>query len=93
MSKDIVEVWPLDDYRLRLRFEDGVEGVIDVAKMVRFQGVFAPLQDRARFLEVRVDREIGTIAWPNGADFDPDVLYACITGEAIPQFEAKSTAL
>lgn len=93
MSKDIVEVWPLDDYRLRVRFEDGVEGVVDVAKMVRFEGVFAPLQDRARFLEVCVDREIGTIAWPNGADLDPDVLYACITGEAIPQFEVKSTAL
>lgn len=93
MLKDIVEVLPLDDYRLRLKFEDGVEGVVDVAKMIRFEGVFAPLRDRAKFLEVRVDREIGTIAWPNGADLDPDVLYACISGEAIPQLGVKSTAL
>ena len=92
MLKDIVEVWPLDDYRLRLRFEDGVEGIVDVAKMIRIEGVFASLRDRAKFLEVRVHREIGTICWPIGADLDPDVLYASITGEAIPQFEAKATA-
>ena len=93
MLKDIVEVWPLDDYRLGLRFEDGAEGVVDVAQIVRFEGVFAPLRDRAKFLEVRVNREVGTIAWPNGADLDPDVLYALITGEPIPQFEVKSTAI
>jgi hypothetical protein len=93
MLKDIIEVWPLDDYRLGLRFEDGVEGVVDVAQMIRFEGVFAPLRDRGKFLEVRVNREVGTICWPNGADLDPDVLYAHITGEAIPRFEVKSTAI
>jgi hypothetical protein len=90
MLKDIVEVWPLDEYRLRVRFEDGVEGVVDVAAMVRFEGVFAPLRDRANFAEVRVNPEIGTICWPSGADLDPDVLYAAVTGEAIPTFEVGS---
>lgn len=93
MLKDIVEVWPLDDYQLRLRFDDGVEGVVDVAKMVCFEGVFAPLLDRAKFLEVRVNSEIGTICWPSGADLDQDVLYAHVTGEPIPRFEAKSAPL
>jgi hypothetical protein len=92
MLKDIIEVRPLDGYRLFVRFEDGVEGEVDVAKMIRFEGVFAPLKDREKFLEVRVNGEIGTICWPNGADLDPDVLYSCVTGEAIPQFEAKSAA-
>jgi hypothetical protein len=92
MLKDIVAVWPLDDYRLRLRFEDGVEGEVDVATMVRFQGVFAPLRDRNKFLEVRVNEEIGTICWPNGADLDQDVLYACVTGERIPEFDVHPTA-
>ena len=93
MLKDIVEVRPLDGYRLWLRFEDGAEGTVDVAKMIHFQGVFAPLRDREKFLEVRVDSEIGTICWPNGADLDPDVLYASVTGEKIPNFETKSAAL
>jgi len=91
MLKDIVEVWPLDEYRLRVRFEDGVEGVVDVATMVQFEGVFAPLRDRAKFADVRVNPEIGTICWPSGADLDPDVLYSAVTGEAIPEFEAGAT--
>lgn len=89
MLKDIVDVCPLEDYRLGLRFEDGVEGVIDVAELVPFEGVFAPLRERAAFLEVRVNREIGTICWPNGADLDPDVLYARVTGEPIPGFSTQ----
>ena len=92
MLKDIVEVRPLDGYRLWLRFEDGIEGTVDVAEMIHFHGVFAPLRDRAKFLEVRVDPEIGTICWPGGADLDPDVLYASVTGEKIPEFPAKSAA-
>jgi hypothetical protein len=90
MLLDITEVRPLDDYRLFLRFEDGVEGVVDLADMIRFEGVFAPLKDREKFLEVFVNSEIGTICWPNGADLDPDVLYSRVTGQPIPQFESHT---
>jgi hypothetical protein len=68
---------------LRLRFEDGAEGVVDVSELVEFRGVFAPLEDRDYFAQVSVNPDIGTICWPSGADLDPDVLYAAITGEAI----------
>jgi hypothetical protein len=88
MLKDIVEVRPIEDYRLFLRFEDGVEGVVDVATMVRFDGVFAPLRDRDEFRRVCVNPEVGTICWPNGADLDPDVLYAHISGQPLPRFES-----
>ena len=87
MLKDVVEVRPTRDYRLRLRFEDGREGEIDVAAMIQFEGIFAPLKDHAEFLKVYVDPELGTICWPNGADLDPDVLYAKVTGEAISGFQ------
>ena len=83
MLKDVVKVEYLDDYRLHLRFEDGVEGVINVSDLVKFTGVFAPLEDKAYFAQVRVNPDIGTICWPNAADLDPDVLYAAITGEPI----------
>ena len=56
---------------------------MDVAVLIQFEGIFASLKDRAEFLKVFVDPELGTICWPNGADLDPDVLYAKVTGEAI----------
>jgi hypothetical protein len=83
MLKDIVEARPLDSYRVWLRFEDGVEGVVDLEQQLSFKGVFAPLRERAYFLQVRVNSEHGTIAWPNGADLDPDVLYAQVAGKTI----------
>ena len=89
MLKDIVEVRTLDGYRLYLRFEDGVQGEVDLGTMIRFDGVFAPLKERAYFEQVRVNPELGTVCWPGGADLDPDVLYARITGKPLPHFENK----
>jgi len=90
MLKDIVEVQPLDGYRLRLRFEDGVVGEVDLEKMIQFEGIFAPLKDRATFVQVRVNPDVGTIVWPNGADLDPLVLYSQVTGAPIPRFTVKT---
>jgi hypothetical protein len=39
------------------------------------EGVFTALRDPAFFAHVRVDPEIGTITWPNGAHLAPEVLY------------------
>jgi hypothetical protein len=80
MLSDIVEARPLEGYRLYLRFEDGVEGVVDLGQHLRFEGVFEPLKAREFFVQVRVDPEAGTISWPNGADLDPDVLHSRVTG-------------
>ena len=83
MLKDIINVTPLGDYHLHLEFEDGASGTVDIRKVVRFRGVFEPLEDEVFFTQVDVNREWGTIFWPNGADLDPDVLYSLITGEEI----------
>jgi hypothetical protein len=47
--------------------------------------VFDPLRDPAWFAQVRVDPELGTVVWPNGADLDADVLYGRLTGTPILQ--------
>ena len=83
MLKDIVAVTPLEQYKLHLRFEDGAEGVVDLASHVSFRGVFEPLNNPAYFRQVRVDPDLGTVVWPNGADLDPDVLYSEVTGTPI----------
>jgi Protein of unknown function (DUF2442) len=92
MLKDVVKVQAIGDYRLHVEFEDGVAGEIDVATIVPFEGVFAPLRERKLFRAVAVDPDLGTVRWPNGADLDPDVLYALITGQPIPDLTRRSVA-
>ena len=83
MLKDIVEVAVRPAYKLFVRFEDGVSGEVDVAAATDFAGVFAPLRDEAVFASVMVNKELGTVQWSNGADLDPDVMYAGLTGRSV----------
>lgn len=87
MLKDIVEAIPLENHRLQLCFEDGTTGVVDVSRCVTITGVFAPLHDPTQFAAVEVNPELGTVCWPCGADLDPDVLYALVTGAPVPSLE------
>jgi hypothetical protein len=84
MLREVVEVTAVGDYRLHLKFDDGVEGDVDIAKVVPFKGVFAPLANDSEFWRVSVHNELGVIYWPNGADLDSDVLYGLVTGKSMP---------
>jgi hypothetical protein len=64
----------LDDYRLRLWFNDGQ--VKDVELKDELHGeVFEPLKNYDLFKLAKVDPDTQTVAWPNGADFAPEYLY------------------
>ena len=85
MLRDVVEVRLLEGYRVFLRFDDGAQGEIDLEPLLSpFDGVFAPLRDPARFREVFVD-DGGTIAWPNGVDLAPEILYSKVSGRPLAQ--------
>jgi hypothetical protein len=71
---DVVEVRYVRDYTVWLRFQDGACGEVDIAPSLRGP-VFEPLRDPQFFQQVKVDPEIGTIVWPNGADAAPETLY------------------
>lgn len=83
MLIDIAEVKALPDFKLWLKFADGATEEVDLKARLTFSGVFEKLKSPEEFAKVRVDPEIGTICWPNGADLDPDVLYALVTGQPI----------
>ena len=71
----IRSVEPLVGFALRLGFDDGTVREIDLEADL-WGPVFEPLRDDPQlFRQVRVDEELGTIVWPNGADLDPDVLH------------------
>jgi hypothetical protein len=75
-------VAPAGGFRVRLGFTDGSEGTVDLAPYLRGP-IFEPLvRDPALFAAVRVDPELGTIVWPNGADIAPETLVAAANPSA-----------
>ena len=75
MLCDVTEVRALLNYRVWVRFEDGVEGVADLSHLAG-SGVFKRWSENpAEFAKVAVDPESGTLVWPGGLDVAPDRLY------------------
>lgn len=70
----VTHVAVVADHRLRLAFEDGTEGEIDASQWT-WRGVFEPLRDPGYFSSARLDAELGTVVWPNGADIAPETLH------------------
>jgi hypothetical protein len=75
---DVVEVKALKKHHLFLRFENGISGIVDIADIIPFEGIFAPLKDSRYFSKVKINSDIGTICWENGADISPCYLYSQI---------------
>lgn len=61
-------------YTLRVSFDDNTEQTIDFRPILARE-IYGPLRDLALFNQVRIDPEIETLVWPNGADFDPATLH------------------
>ena len=59
---------------MRVCFDDNTERVIDFEPILRGE-MYGPLRDLEVFNGVRLDREVYTLVWPNGADFDPATLH------------------
>jgi uncharacterized protein DUF2442 len=60
-----------------LRFSDGAEGEVDLSAEIHGE-IFEPLSDVEYFRKFEVSRELGTVVWPNGADFAPEFLRASV---------------
>lgn|SRR5262249_9768067 len=73
-------------YRLRVEFEDGLVRSIDFRSVLEGE-LYGPLRNLEQFNAVALDREVHTLVWPNGADFDPATLHDW------PEHEADMVAL
>ena len=63
-----------EDYRLWLRFEDGVEGSVFLGNLLEI-GAFQLWRDVREFAKVSVDAVTANVTWEGGIRLDPDVLY------------------
>ncbi len=61
-------------YTLQVQFDDNTEQIINFQPILKGE-LYQPLRDLALFNQVRIDHEVHTLVWPNGADFDPATLH------------------
>lgn len=73
MMKRAVSVTVPRPYLLDVTFDDGTIRQIDMEPDL-WGPVFEPLRDPELFGQVRVDPDLKTVAWPNGADVSPEFL-------------------
>jgi len=78
-----VEVKALKNYRIHLKFSDGVEGEVDLSDFSG-KGVFALWNDYSKFEQVHIGKS-GEIAWNDDVDMDSDTMYMKITGKSVEE--------
>ena len=64
----------IGDYRIKVTFNDSSEGIVDLSGSLE-GNVFESLKNKKNFSKFKVDEELGTIVWENGADLAPEYLY------------------
>ena len=90
MLPRITHVRHVKDFQLEISFSDGTVAKLDFRdRIVGRGGVFRPLENIDVFAQVAVDPESGTLVWPGGVDFCPDVLYAEATGKAVAELDSQ----
>lgn len=79
----VTDLEVLGNFVLRLAFQDGTVGDVDLQPRMRGP-VFESLRNNlALFAQARVDPELGTVVWPNGADIAPETLYREAPAQAV----------
>jgi hypothetical protein len=68
-------VKPLEKFQVLLEFSTGEQKIVDLGPFLRGPIFESLRQNPELFRSIRVDEELGTVVWENGADIDPDVLY------------------
>lgn len=78
-----IEVKAMPDYKLWVKYSDGVEGVVDLSHLAG-KGIFSIWNDYSKFLKVYIGNG-SEIAWSNKIDICPDSIYMRITGKTPEQ--------
>jgi len=77
MILQVISVKYLHDYQLWLRFNNDSEGVVNLDGEL-WGALFDPLRDLTLFSQAKLDKELATVVWPNGADLAPEFLHTLL---------------
>ncbi|MEO5341262.1 MAG: DUF2442 domain-containing protein [Magnetococcus sp. MYC-9] len=80
----VVDARHEQEYRVHIRFNDGVEGVADLQETIchDHRTIFQELRDPAAFRSFRV--EMDTLVWDNGLDLAPEYLRSLLLPRQSP---------
>ena len=82
MIPRVIDAKYIGDYTLYLRFSDGSDGEVDLEHEL-YGEIFEPLKDISYFKDFKVNQELHTVVWPNGADFAPEFLFESVQSPGI----------
>lgn len=82
--KRIVAVQALPDHKLKLRFDDGVEGVVNLSAEIGKE-MFVAWKDLNHFASVKIEHNGRALAWPGEIDLCADALYLEVTGKKVEE--------
>ncbi len=74
MCLHIMQARYVKDYEVEVLFSNGRKGIADLSEALAGP-VFEPLRDKHIFAQLKIDDELETIVWPNGADLAPEYVY------------------
>jgi hypothetical protein len=74
MLIDITDATYIEEFKIKIIFENGANGIIDFSEYCQKGGVFEQLKDESYFKQFYINPDLGTICWPNGLDIAPETL-------------------
>lgn len=83
MYYDLIKADYVKDFRIKLVFEDGKAGIVDLEKIIKKGGVFTELKDQKKFKMFFIHKELKVLTWDNEIDIAPETLYKLTVGEKV----------
>ncbi len=83
MYYDLIEADYVKDFKIKLVFEDGTAGLVDLEKITEKGGVFTELKDQNKFKLFFIHKELKVLTWDNEIDIAPETLYKLTVGKKV----------
>ena len=86
MFPKLLEIKPLANYTLWLKYDDGTVGEVDLTEFTE-KDVFKKIKDKTFFKQVYIDKETDAVAWNEDLDLCPDSLFLKLKGLTFEEFK------
>ncbi|OGJ89367.1 MAG: hypothetical protein A2487_20365 [Candidatus Raymondbacteria bacterium RifOxyC12_full_50_8] len=81
---DLLSARYVSGRKIKLTFENGKSGIVDLAGYAKKGGVFSKFKETAYFKSFSIHPELKVLTWPGDVDIAPETLYHNATGEPFP---------